>query len=123
MMSFFEWLTIHNNWVPPTLMYGMMVIWGFFLSFRESWKARVLSIAFLVGVLGTLINFSGTYLDGYGMYKKHWNTCKKPEAVAAFYVFDAQKERCLKPVVGFAPVDDKEVKTLTPKQMETSEWL
>lgn len=123
MMSFFEWLTIHNNWVPATLMYGMMVIWGFVLSFRDSWKIKVLSIGLMVGVLGTLLNFSGTYLDGYGAYKKHWNTCKKPEAVAEFYVFDAQKERCLKPVIGFAPVDDNQVKTLTPKQMETGEWL
>lgn len=50
-------------------------------------------------------------------------TCAKPEAVASFYVFDAKKERCYKPVVGFAPVDDNQVKTLTPKQMETGEWL
>ncbi|HDR2377108.1 TPA: hypothetical protein QCH88_004355 [Enterobacter asburiae] len=123
MIGFWEWLTMHNNWMPGTIMYAMMAIWGLVFSFRDSWKHKVVSLVLMVGILGTLFNFLGTYLDGYGAYKKHWNTCTKPEAVAAFYVFDAQKERCFKPIVGFAPVDDNEVKTLTPKQMETGEWL
>lgn len=123
MIGFWEWLTMHNNWVPGVIMYAMMLLWALVIAFKGTWKGYVVAIALMVGVGGTLFNFLGTYLDGYGMYKRHWTTCSKPEAVDAFYVFDAQKERCFKPVVGFAPVDDNQVKTLTPKQMETGEWL
>ncbi|AKJ73483.1 hypothetical protein SP40_42 [Salmonella phage 40] len=77
----------------------------------------------LVVVFGTIFNALSTYGDGYSMYKNHWTTCAKPEAVAAFYVFDAQKSVASSLWLVFAPVDDNQVKTLTPKQMETGEWL
>lgn len=123
MLGFFDWWTMHNNWTPSLIIYAMMLFWALVISLKSSWKTYAFAIFLMVGVGGTIMNFLGTYLDGYGSYKRHWTTCSKPEAVAAFYVFDAQKERCFKPVVGFAPVDDNEVKTLTPKQMETGEWL
>lgn len=123
MIGFWEWLTMHNNWVPGVIMYAMMLLWALVIAFRSTWKGYVVAIVLMAGVGGTLFNFLSTYLDGYGMYQRHYTTCAKPEAVASFYVFDAKKERCYKPVVGFAPVDDNQVKTLTPKQMETGEWL
>lgn len=123
MIGFWEWFTMHNNWVPSVLLYAMMLVWALVAAFRSSWKAYAVAIVLIVGGGGTLFNFLGTYLDGYGSYKRHWTTCSKPAAVEAFYIFDAQKERCFKPIVGFAPVDDNQVKTLTPKQMETGEWL
>uniref|UniRef100_A0AAU8GEC3 Uncharacterized protein n=1 Tax=Salmonella phage vB_SEnST11_KE22 TaxID=3161173 RepID=A0AAU8GEC3_9CAUD len=123
MIGFWEWLTMHNNWVPGTALYIMMFVWSVVVSYRESWKYKLTCFLWLFVVIGTIFNGLSTYGDGYRMYKNHWTTCAKPEAASSFYVFDAQKERCLKPVVGFAPVDDKQVKTLTPKQMETGEWL
>lgn len=123
MIGFWEWLTMHNNWVPGVIMYAMMLLWALVIAFRSTWKGYVVAIVLMAGVGGTLFNFLSTYLDGYGMYQRHYTTCAKPEAVESFYVFDAKKERCYKPVVGFAPVDDNQVKTLTPKQMETGEWL
>ncbi|WPK37728.1 putative membrane protein [Escherichia phage AV124] len=123
MIGFWEWLTMHNNWVPGVIMYAMMLLWALVIAFRSTWKGYVVAIVLMAGVGGTLFNFLSTYLDGYGMYQRHYTTCAKPEAVVSFYVFDAKKERCYKPVVGFAPVDDNQVKTLTPKQMETGEWL
>lgn len=123
MLGFWEWFTMHNNWVGSCLLYGMLAIWACVHSFRESWKSKIFAYVFLVGIFGTTMNYLSTYLDGYGTYQRHYTTCSKPEAVASFYVFDAKKERCYKPVVGFAPVDDNQVKTLTPKQMENGEWL
>lgn len=122
-MGFLEWLTVHNNWVPVSVLYTAMLIWVFVAWKPSSWKEGVFAMVVMVGIFGTLFNFLGPYLDGYGSYKRHWTTCSKPEAVAAFYVFDEEKERCFKPVVGFAPVNDNSVKTLTPKQMESGEWL
>ncbi|AGZ17504.1 hypothetical protein X824_gp030 [Escherichia phage 4MG] len=123
MIGFWEWYTMHNNWVSSVILLVIFGFWGWSLgSGFSTWKHKTVSYLF-VGAVGFLMFYLGTYQGGYGMYKRHWTTCSKPAAVEAFYVFDAQKERCFKPVVGFAPVDDNQVKTLTPKQMETGEWL
>lgn len=123
MIGFWEWLTMHNNWVSAVIMFGIFVFCGWSLSTGAvTWKGKAVAVV-VVAFFSGLLFYLGTYQGGYGMYKRHWTTCSKPEAVNAFYVFDAQKERCFKPVVGFAPVDDNQVKTLTPKQMETGEWL
>lgn len=123
MLGFWEWFTMHNNWVSSVIVVVLFGVWGWTLGSGFSmWKHKGVAYLFASAIAGSVL-FLGTYLDGYGTYQQHYTTCAKPEAVASFYVFDAKKERCYKPVVGFAPVDDNQVKTLTPKQMETGEWL
>lgn len=123
MIGFWEWFTMHNNWVSSVVVVILFGVWGWVLGGSLStWKHKAVAYLFVSAVGGGTL-FFGTYLDGYGMYQRHYTTCANPESVASFYVFDAKKERCYKPVVGFAPVDDNQVKTLTPKQMETGEWL
>lgn len=109
MVGFWQWILMHNNWVPAAVMYGVMFLWGCVLSLGESSRHKICAFIFVV-ITGTLLNFLTVYMDGYGAYKNHWKTCAKPEAVAAFYVFDARRERCFKPVVGMAPVDDNNIK-------------
>lgn len=124
MLGFWEWFTMHNNWVSSIVLLVIFSFWGWSLaSGAESRKGKIFAYFFTVCLLGGFLFWVGTYRGGYGMYKRHWTTCSKPEAVKAFYVFDSEKEQCLKPVLGFAPVDSTNVKTLTPKQMETGEWL
>lgn len=122
MIGFWEWFTMNHNWVSSLIPLAMFSYIGWLLSGGLTWKGKVASYVFSAVIFGVMF-WAVTYLSGYGMYKRHYTTCAKPEAVASFYVFDAKKERCYKPVVGFAPVDDNQVKTLTPKQMETGEWL
>lgn len=122
MIGFWEWFTMHGNWFSSLIPLIMFFYLGWVLSGETTWKGKVVSYVFSAAMFGAMF-WSVTYIGGYGMYKRHYTTCAKPEAVASFYVFDAKKERCYKPVVGFAPVDDNQVKTLTPKQMETGEWL
>lgn len=103
MLGFFEWFTIHNNWVFIVITFLM---WGILGMVHESgWKQRAIwfCIAGLLGAstLGTAITW-----DGYRAYKNHYTTCSKPEAVNAFYVFDFKRERCLRPFVGFVPVNE-----------------
>lgn len=122
MIGFWEWFTMNHNWVSSLIPLAMFSYIGWLLSGGLTWKVKVASYVFSAVMFGAMF-WVVTYLGGYGMYQRHYTTCAKPEAVASFYVFDAKKERCYKPVVGFAPVDDNQVKTLTPKQMETGEWL
>lgn len=122
MIGFWEWFTMNHNWVSSLIPLAMFSFIGWSLSGGLTWKGKVASYVFSAVIFGVMF-WAVTYLGGYGMYQRHYTTCAKPEAVASFYVFDAKKERCYKPVVGFAPVDDNQVKTLTPKQMETGEWL
>lgn len=122
MIGFWEWFTMNHNWVSSLIPLAMFCLIGWSLSGGLTWKGKVASYVFSAAMFGAMF-WVVTYLGGYGMYQRHYTTCAKPEAVASFYVFDAKKERCYKPVVGFAPVDDNQVKTLTPKQMETGEWL
>ena len=123
MIGFWDWLLMHNNWVFGLVLLLFFGFWGWGLGAgAKTWEGKTVAYG-LASIVAVLMFFMTTYVGGYGMYKRHWTTCSKPEAIEAFYVFDAEKERCFKPVVGFAPVDDTKVKTLTPKQMETGEWL
>lgn len=123
MQPFMEWLFTHNNWMPGLIVFLVLALWGVIaVRGADSWKYKV-SLPTGLFVIWAWYFYLGVYMDGYGSYKMHWNTCAKPEAVASFYVFDSERERCLKPVVGLVPYDDTTNKTLTPKQMETGEWL
>lgn len=102
MLGFFDWVIIHNNWVFLVFSFALWGLLG--MSYSEGWKKR-LSWFLVGGVIGAVIvGGVGTY-EGYRTYKNHYTTCAKPEAVNAFYVFDFQRERCLKPFVGLVPVN------------------
>lgn len=102
MLGFFDWFVIHNNWVFPVIAFAM---WGLLGMVHESgWKKR-LSWFLISGLLGAGVLGGMVTYDGYRTYKNHYTTCAKPSAVESFYVFDFQRERCLKPFVGFVPVN------------------
>ena len=102
MLGFFDWFVIHNNWVFIVFAFCMWGLLG--MIHEDGWKRRV--VGFIIigllggGTLGSLVTW-----DGYRTYKNHYTTCAKPAAVEAFYVFDFPRERCLKPFVGFVPVN------------------
>lgn len=102
MLGFFEWFTIHNNWVFPIVAFVMWGILG--MTSGNNWRSRLNWFLF-VGLFGGLTLGGAATWDGYRTYKNHYTTCSRPEAQAAFYVFDFPRERCLKPFVGFVPVN------------------
>lgn len=110
MLSYFNWLTIHNNWVLGLVWILMFV----FFMCHDMKGERIKFAAF--GLVMALIPAGLSTWSGYHQYKNHYTTCSKPAAVSAMYVFDFDREVCLRPFVGFVPVDQEgNVETSLPK--------
>lgn len=85
MMSFLEWVQVHNNWFPALSFYVLCSIWAFILSHKGTWKHVVVSFVMFVILGATTINYFLLYEDGYKEYtkktgnhaqhKKHWMKC------------------------------------------------
>lgn len=101
MLSYLNWLMIHNNWVVGAVWVLMCVFF-----FCHDMKGERLKYAAIGLVLGLFPAGLSTW-SGYHQYKNHYITCSKPAAVSAMYIFDFDRETCLRPFVGFTPVDEK----------------
>lgn len=113
MLSFFNWFIIHNNWVLA-LVFILMLI---FMCCHDMPGRRIKYG--LIGLVIGLIPGGLSSWSGYSYYKNHYTTCSKPAAVKAFYVFDFEKERCLRPFVGLVPVNQKgNIEIPLPKPVE-----
>ncbi|AII27654.1 hypothetical protein Av05_00111 [Escherichia phage Av-05] len=109
MMSFLEWVQVHNNWFPALSFYVLCSIWAFILSYKGTWKHVVVSFVMFVILGATTINYFLLYEDGYKEYTKNWESCTTQKALDEMYVFDNVKEKCMKPVVGFVPTESVDV--------------
>ncbi|QEQ94886.1 hypothetical protein pEaSNUABM56_00087 [Erwinia phage pEa_SNUABM_56] len=122
MLGFWDWIVTHNNWVVALVTFAVCAFWGFAMGLGENKKTKRTIMFLTVLIFGTGLNYLALYKDGYRNYKNNYITCSKPEAVAAFYIFDANKERCLKPFVGFVPVNSQDLVPVNePEKQPTAE--
>lgn len=123
MMGFFEWFISDNNWVASTAFFLVCLLWSWVGVKSESKKVmKIITGLAIGGFIGIAMNFWMSY-SAYHNYANHWKTCSKPEAVASFYVFDNERSVCLKPVVGFIPVDNKDIIEIKPTIVPEGELL